>query len=86
MRNFEKIITKKKRRGYDEHVEFVNKQRKKRHRREMLHNINSRYGENQMQLPPFDKKKRRDCQNCMSPSRACRHDRARSGYDCQYDD
>lgn len=46
MRNFEKIITKKKRRGYDEHVEFVNKQRKKRHRREMLRNINSRYGEN----------------------------------------
>ncbi|QHB42956.1 hypothetical protein JLBYU10_47 [Escherichia phage JLBYU10] len=30
MRNFEKIITKKKRRGYDEHVELVKKQRKKR--------------------------------------------------------
>lgn len=45
MLNFEKIITKKKRRGYDEHVEFVNKQRKNRYRREMLHNINSRYGE-----------------------------------------
>lgn len=45
MRNFEKIVTKKKRRGYDEHVELVKKQRKKRHRREMLHNINSRYGD-----------------------------------------
>lgn len=43
MRNFEKIVTKKKRRGYDEHVELVNKQRKKRQR---PGKHSSRYGDN----------------------------------------
>lgn len=50
MRNFEKIVTKKKRRGYDEHVEFVNKQRKNRHRRAMLGNNNNATNPKQ----PFD--------------------------------
>ena len=48
MRNFEKIITKKKRRGYDEHVELVKKQRKKRNedkKRGKKFNAIFRYGD-----------------------------------------
>lgn len=44
MRNFEKIVTKKTRREYSEHMEVVSKKRKQRHRRKMLANINSCYG------------------------------------------
>ncbi|UGO54789.1 hypothetical protein JLBYU16_40 [Escherichia phage JLBYU16] len=39
MRNFEKIITKKKRRGYDEHVELVKATQEAQRRQEAREKI-----------------------------------------------